>query len=506
MKRITFFIMVFTVLSKGLGFIKDIVLSYFYGASVVTDAYLISLTIPTTILSMIGAGVTTGYIPIYSEIKESKGTAESNKFTSNLINIIILFCTVFMIIGLLFTREIVLLFASGFNEEALSLAITFTRINILSIYFPIIIYIFKGYLQVNREFNAPALIGIPMNIIIIISILLSGLTNVYVLSIGSLVAIASQLVYLMPFVRRKDFVYYKMLNIKDFYLNKMVFKAIPVIIGVSVNQINILVDRTIASRITVGGISALDYSNKLNLFIQGIFVLSITSTMYPLTSKYFAAGNSEKVKEIIIESINGVILLILPITVGTIIFSEEIIMLLFGRGAFDVEAVNLTSSALFFYSFGMLGFALREILSRAFFSMQDTKTPMFNAIVGMTLNIILNLILSKYLGVGGLALATSIAATTTTILMFISLRKKLKPIKSSDIVHLFFKIVIASAVMGFLTQRFYEKLLEILPSSASLLISIFFGVCIYFLLTILLKIEEAEMILKTFRRKFKKRF
>jgi len=184
----------------------------------------------------------------------------------------------------------------------------------------------------------------------------------------------------------------------------MVYIALPVIIGVSVNQINVLVDRTIASRVAEGGITALNYASRLNGFVQGIFVLSITTALYPMISKMVAESNMEGLKKSVSEAISGINLLVIPATVGSMIFAEPVVMLLFGRGKFDVEAIAMTSAALFFYSLGMLGFGLREVLSRAFYSLQDTKTPAINATIAVVMNIIPNIILSKYMGIGGLAL------------------------------------------------------------------------------------------------------
>src|SRR5690606_12151384 len=159
-------------------------------------------------------------------------------------------------------------------------------------------------------------------------------------------------------------------------IKNMLFLAIPVIIGSSVNQINKLVDRTLASQISIGGISALNYANTLNLFVQGVFVVSISTVMYPLISKMASKGNMDGLKKALAQAITGINLLVIPATVGSLFFAEPIVTLLFGRGAFDEQAIAMTSTAFFFYSIGMLGYGLREVLSRAFYSMQDTRTPM----------------------------------------------------------------------------------------------------------------------------------
>jgi putative peptidoglycan lipid II flippase len=500
MKKTAFLLMIFTIFSKIFGFARDITLAYFYGTSNISDVYLISTTIPLVIFSFIGTGINTGYIPMYSKIQNIRGTKEANRFTSNLVNFLIVICTIIFILGFLFANQIVKVFASGFQGDTLALTVKFTRISLFGIYFMGLIYIFNGFLQLKENYIIPALVGFPLNIFIIASIFLSSKTNVVVLSIGSVIAAASQLILVLPFAYKKGYRYKFILDIKDEHIKNMVYIALPVIIGVSVNQINTLVDRTIASQISVGGISALNYANRLNGFVQGIFVLSIATVMYPMISKMAAENNMTGFKKSVSEAISSINLLVLPTTIGAMIFAEPIVRLLFGRGAFDANAISMTSYALFFYSIGMIGFGLREILSRTFYSLQDTKTPMINAAIAMTINIILNIILSKFLGIGGLALATSISAIFCTVLLFTSLRKKIGSFGMKSITISFIKILCASLAMGVIAKVSYNALLKNVNANFSLILSIGIGAITYFAIIYFMKIEEVDVIVNAIKR------
>jgi putative peptidoglycan lipid II flippase len=504
MKKTALLLMIITILSKIFGFTRDITLSYFYGASNLSDVYLISLTIPSVIFSFIGAGISTGYIPMYSKIENNNGAKEANGYTNNLVNILILLCTIIVILGLLFTNQIVKVFASGFEGETLALAVYFTKISLVGIYFTGLIYIFNGFLQLKGNYTIPALVGFPFNFFIILSIFISSNTNIIVLALGSVVATASQLFLVLPFAYKKGYRYKFILNIKDEHIKTMAYIALPVIIGVSVNQINTLVDRTLASRIAEGGISALNYANRLNGFVQGIFVLSIATVMYPMISKMAAENNVKGLKKTLSEAISSINLLVLPATLGAMIFAEPVVRLLFGRGAFDANAISMTSYALFFYSIGMVGFGLREVLSRAFYSMQDTKTPMMNAAIAMVMNIILNIILSKFLGIGGLALATSISAIFCTALLFVSLRKKIGPFGMKSITISFIKILCASLVMGVIAKITYNTLLNSISANLSLIISIVIGALVYFVIIYFIKIEEVDNMVNALKKKLKR--
>lgn len=501
MKKTAFLLMIITIVSKVFGFAREIALSYFYGASEVSDAYLVSLTIPTVIFAFIGTAISTGYIPMYSRIEKNNGSRAAARFTNNLINTMILLCTVFALLGVLFTNQLVKAFASGFEGETLALAARFTRWAVFGIYFTGIVYILSGFLQIKGNYAIPALIGFPYNFIIILSIFLSTRIDVQVLAIGSVAAIASQFFLVAPFAFRKGYSYSPVLNVKDEHMKNILYLALPILLGVTMSQANVLVDRTIASRIALGGISALNYANRLNGFVQGLFVVTITTVMYPMISRMAADKNMPGLKKTLSEAINLVNLLVVPVTVGAMIFAEPVVKLLFGRGAFDASAVSMTSSALFFYSIGMVGYGLRDVLSRAFYSLEDTKTPVINGAIAMGLNIVLIIILSKFMGLGGLALATSISAIFCTALLLLSLRKKIGPFGMRNVIVSFAKMLGASLVMGLLAKVLFGALAGYFGGNVALLLSIAAGAGAYFIMICMAGIPEVEGIIRAVKEK-----
>ncbi|MGB5823481.1 MAG: murein biosynthesis integral membrane protein MurJ [Proteocatella sp.] len=501
MKKTAVILMVISVLSKITGLGRDLTLSYIYGASNISDAYLISITIPGVIFGFIATGIAAGYIPMYSKILSVDGEYEANLFTNNLINILLVICTIVVALGLIFTDQIVRTFASGFKGETLALTVQFTKITLFAIYFTGTVSIFSGFLQIKDNYIIQALIGLPLNFFLILSIIIGPHTNVVMLATGYVVAIVSQLLLMIPYMRRNKYRYKAVFDLKDKNIRNMAYIVMPLILGVSVNQINVLVDRTIASQLAVGGISALNYANRLNGFVQGIFVLSIATVLYPMMSKMAAEENMIGLKKSLSESITGINLLVLPATMGSMILATPIVSILFGRGAFDNDALHLTSYALFFYSIGMIGFGLRDILSRVFYSIQDTKTPMINAAIGMVLNIILNIILSKYMGIGGLALATSISAIFTTGLLFISLHKKIGSFGLKHIFVSFVKISFASLIMGLLAKTSFDYFSGIIGPSLSLIIAIGVGAISYSVMIYFMKIEDVDVLVNSVKKK-----
>ncbi|WP_179295652.1 murein biosynthesis integral membrane protein MurJ [Bacillus sp. FJAT-45350] len=505
MKKVALILMVLTILSKVFGFLREITLAYIYGTSNISDAYLISTTIPRVIFGFVTVGIISAFIPMYSKIFEKNGEDEARNFTNNLINTLLIVVTIIVSISLLFTEAIVSVFASGFDIETFDMTVKFTRICLFALYFLVVISVFTGYLQSKNKFVIPALIGLPFNIVIIISLFISVKLNVLIaLPIGFVIAISTQFLFMVYTIRKVGFKYKRTINFKDQHLKKMFFIALPVILGISVNQINVLIDRTLASQIAIGGISALNYASTLNEFVQGIFVLSIATVLYPLISAMAVKNDMIGLKNSLSGAMTGIFITVLPITFITMTFAVEVVTLLFGRGAFDINAISMTSYALFFYSIGMIGFGLREVLSRVFYSMQDTRTPMINASIGMALNIILNIFLSRYLGIGGLALATSIAAIFTSLLMLVSLRRKIGPFGIKRMTNSFIKILIASLIMSFVANKTFNFANDILSQSFSLLLAVVASVISYCVIIYFMKVDDVEIIVNALKKKITK--
>lgn len=501
MKKTALILIVIAIISKIIGFSRELVLAYFYGASSISDAYIIALTIPTVIFSFFGNAISTGYIPIYNRISKNSSIHEADLYTNNLINVLSIISLLIIILGLAYTEEIVKIFASGFNNDILSLTVKFTKISICGIFFTSIVHIFKSYLQIHGNYAITGLIGIPMSIVMIISIYLSSKGNTILLACGILISMIIQFVFLIPFVKSKGFYYKFKIKFSDPNIKKMIYLGIPVVIGVAVNDINKIVDRTLASQISNGAISALNYASQLNSFVQGIVVTSIVTAMYPLISKMVVQDNMLGLKKTLTEAINYISLLVIPASLGAMALARPIVTLLFGRGEFNEHAIIMTSNSLFFYAIGMIGVGLTEVLSRPFYAVQETKIPMIISSVGVLVNIVLNIILSKYLGIGGLALATSIAAILTTILMFVSLRKKIGSFGIKDISITFSKILFSSILMAIVAKVIFNNIVVISSQTIALLVSILGGFSIYCTLIYFMKIRDVEELLLNIKKK-----
>lgn len=509
--KATIGLMVATLIAKILGFGRELTLASAYGASSTSDAFLVAMNIPAVIFTAIGTSLGTAFIPLFCEVRSKDGDEASVKYTNNIFNVVIIICVVLAVVGAIFAPEVVRLFALGFQGETMAKAVYFTRVMLFGIPFLGISYIMMAYLQVKDNFIIPGLMPIPYNMCIILSILLSLKTSPYILPYGAIIGLLGQFLFQLPFAMKRGYRYQPYINLKDGYLKKMIWLVGPVLIGVAVNQINTIVDRTIASTLVEGSISALNYATKLNQFVMGMFIVSISSVVYPMLSKLSTENNKIQFNKSIINAMNTVILLVIPISVGAIILSTPIVKILFQRGEFNARATYMTSVALVFYSIGMIGFGLRDILGKIFYSLQDTRTPMINGAIAMVLNIILNILFVKFtnMQLAGLAFATSISALTTILLLSINLRRKIGPFGGKAVISVFIKSLVSALIMAIVTRFIYNYLASIMGSGTikeiiTLGISVLVGAIVYGICVIVLKVKEVNLILTSVKSKIKK--
>jgi len=505
MKKNIAIIMFITIFSKFFGFFREIALTYFYGASAVSDVYLIAQAIPNTIFALVGTGLATTFIPIYNKVLKEKGDQEANKFVSNLVNVVLFLTTIIVALVLIFTPQVVLLFASGFNEQTMSLAVLFTRISIFGIYFSGMIYIFNSYLQIKDNFMIPAMIALPMNLVASVSFFIASRTDDRVLAYGIVISFFLQLLFILPSVIKNKLRYKLVFNLKDSYLKEIIILSIPVIVGVSFNQLSTLIDKNIASTLAVGGISALNYADRINGFVQGLFVVPIVTVIYPNLSKMIIGKNEAGLRKLIKNALVTISLLVIPATVGIMIFSKPIVELLFKRGEFDEIASLMTSQALFYYAIGIIGYAFASIFARVYYSYNDTKTPVVNGAIGVTIDIILNLILSRIIGIRGLALSTSISSLVIATLHIIRLKKHIRYIGFKDILSKILKISFAAAIMAVVAKLSFSMLSTYFSQNITVLVSISIGALVYGVCILLMKMEEVTLLLDVAKRKLRKK-
>lgn len=488
-------VMLITILSRITGLIRELSLATVYGTTFYTDAYSISTAIPSVIFSSLGIALETIFIPTYLSIRETHGEKAAKDFTNSMLNVVLLITVFILVLSFLFLKPIVSIFAVGFEGKVLEITINFTKVLLPGIIFIGLNHIFAGFLEANRRFGIPSFINIPGNILIIAAIFMSSIWNINILLYATLSALILQAVIQGYFAFKEGYSFRFSVKFKDKNILNTLLVVVPVFIGTAVQQLNILIDKTLASTLGEGNISSLDFADKLNSFVYGVFIASITTVVYPMLSRISAGDNKDLFKDYIVRTINIIIMLMMPITVIAMCLSTPIVQVLFERGNFDSRATAMTSGALFFFSIGMLGFGLRSLLVRAFYSLQDTKTPVINGIALTIINISLSFLLSRYMGNKGIALATSISALLSSAVLFYKLRFKIGPLNGKEILKVVLKVCTASIFMAAGVMLLYYYILmpyNSLPMAGciSLFLSIMFGGLIYLFVLMIMDIKK----------------
>lgn len=503
-------IMFFSLISKFLGFLREVLIASKFGSGWETDTYFIAMTATTMSMGMVGAALNTTVIPVFSEIGVRHGKKKQIDYMNNILNVVFFISMIAMVLGWIFSPFIIKLLAKGFEGKQFELAVELNRIGLPIVLFMGMTYIFKGFLESNESFTAPAAMSLPFNLLyIVFLIFFSKKYGIRGLMVASVLAAASQTVIQLPSAKRLEYKYRYKCDLKDRYLRKALALTIPVLIGSAINEINVIVDKTLASDLIAGSISALTYAARIKSIVLGVFVTAIATVIFPMLSKESSKDNMDSLKKIMGFGINIVLIITIPATIGLIILSEPFVRLFFQRGAFDSAATVMTSQAVVFYSIGMVASALKIMLNKVYYSLQDTKTPMINGMIAVGVNVVMNLILVKLMGHRGLALATSISAIATVLLLINSLRKKIDDIDIKSYLICLVKSTIASIVMGIVVYLIYNGLFPFAKGQFILdllifMLSVGVGAIIYIVLCYMFKVEEIKMLVDRVKIRIKK--
>lgn len=497
-------VMIITLVSKCLGFLRDMILAYYYGAGSVTDAYCIAQTIPEFLFSLVIQAIAVGFIPTFIGIVEGEGKDKAWSFTDNLGLVGVMLVTVVVFAVYAFTDAIVYLFASGFNDETAALASLLTRVSIWGLFFRIIAAIDSALLNANEQFTIPALTGFPLDVITIASIVLASYTNQPVLlAVGILLSYTSQMVLQRPFVRRvKPKIDLRSFNLRDPHLLKMLALFFPVAIGVGANQINILVDKTLASSF-VGGVSSLNYANKVNNVFENVMILSLATVMFPSFSKYAARGDNEALTSSIVKSCLVTMIVMVPCSIAAFVCAEDIIRLLFGRGVFDDQAISMTAHAMQCYAVGLAFLSVNAILTRAIYGFKKVMSVSLCSCCSLVVNVGLSFTFVLPWGVPGVALATSIANIVQMVLLSYCLKKRIGGLWVRSLARPALKILASSTVFSVLLFSLYNVLKTHVLSLLACVIAVLAGGLIYFILLYALRVEIVRVLIRKLSRIFR---
>jgi putative peptidoglycan lipid II flippase len=452
---------IMTFISRILGLVRDAVVANLLGAGVSADVFLFANRIPNFLRRLFVEGAfSQAFIPVLTDVKNAGDEAHLRQFIAKISGTLGVIVTLVTMLGVLGSPLLAALFGSGwfvdylhdkpdgekFELAALMLKITFPYLLFISM-----AGLAGAILNTLNKFGAAAFTPVLLNVAIITSALLFAdhfAQPGFALAWGVFIGGVLQLLFLIPFLLKAKVLVKPTWGWSDPDIKKVRTLMIPALFGVSVGQLNLLLDTMIASFLATGSISWLYYSDRLLEFPLGLFGIAIATVILPTLSRNHVSKDDNAFRNNMDWAVKMVCVLGIPAATGLFVLAEPMLLTIFQRGAFSPADANYAAHSLMAYSFGLLSFMLVKVLAPGFYSRQDTKTPVKFGIWCMAANMIFNLILVWPFDYVGLAMATSISATMNAGLLYWALRKKGVYSASPSTLRLVFNIVVSSGLMA----------------------------------------------------------
>lgn len=442
-----------TAVSRIFGFVRDIAYSYFFGASDLLDAWTIAFKIPNLARRLFGEGASSAsLIPIYSE-ELHKNPQQAKQLINTVVTVVFVILAALVLIG----EGIIWTYYKFFNSTGDTKLILFlSSIMLPYMLFICMVAILAGILQVHRHFAAPAAAPIVLNIFIITSILLTGWAfkikaehQIFYVALAVLIAGVVQIAIQVPPLRASSVSIRPGWQIRSDAFKKIIILMGPMILGLTVTQINTLADDLIAwwfsgsaekgtsfvllgkeilYPLQRGSVSHLYYAQRLYQLPLGVFGISLATAFFPVMSSYAAKKDLQGLCKTVSNGLRSAAFIAIPATIGLAAIARPLISVAFEHGQFGKfrNDTAMVAWTLLFYSIGLCGYFAQQVITRAFYSMQDSKTPMHSALIAVMANIFLNLTLIWFLGTGGLALSTAICSYVQVVILVVFLRRSLR--------------------------------------------------------------------------------
>lgn len=497
-----------TIISKFMGFLRDVVTANYYGAGIVADAYFFAYQIPALALILlggVGGPFHSATVAVFSKLipdGTEKVDEEINKLYNTFMTASFLVFTILAVLVFAFSDKIIELLGSGHSVEFIHLASLHLKIMSPILIIGGIVGIYYGLLVTFREFLLPNLSPIIMSIVIMVAIALakndkSGVVLAAATTVGALL----QYVIQSPKIRQLGFKIKPNLQIRDNQEFKNIMELLfPALLSSTVGQIYVYVDMNFTSHLQTGAWAAIGYANRIFQFPVGILVTAFLVPLFPIFSKLAGEKNYKDIRYYFNKGVGLLNLVSFPILIGIILLASDAVQLIFQRGAFDSNATYMVSQALIYLSIAIIPYVFRDSVTRIYYSFNDSKTPFLVALSSIILKYLLNMIFVVYLkmGIGGITLSTSFVTLFNAILLGVFLLKKMDMDYKTYFRNLI-KMIIASIFTYALSFGIYK--LWAIDTTSWILLAIktatMFAICflIYLIFAALLRVAYVKELL-----------
>lgn len=511
----TLIIAVFTLLSRFLGFLRDLLIAKNVGLGTETDIYFTAFRIPDIVYNLLILGtLSVSFIPVFSELLV-KDKVQANKTANTVLNSIILIMFALCLTMFIFANPLTKLVAPGFSADQQAQTAQLTRILLLSPLLFTISNVFSSILISLKKFLVVNTAPLLYNAGIIIGITLwYPHYGVMGIGFGVVTGAAMHLLIQIPFVYREGIYWRPQLNLRDRYAKEIGKLFLPRILGLDISYVNLIIVSVIGSTLAAGSIAAFNLANNIQTVSLGVFAISTAIAVFPVLSELYAKKNEEQFIKSLQHAIIRVLYFVVPISVLLLIMRAHIVRILIGYGRCDWNCTILTFETLGVLSLGLFAQSLIPILARAFYARHNTKIPMLIGLFSILLNALMSYSLVQALGISGIALGFVIASIVNCILLYtflhraLSLTDQTEQVKKFDevIAKRVIKVIIASVALG-ITSYFMLHMMASLVNNQTVFglivqsgVAVFAGGTVYIALTKWLGLIEGQKISNSFAK------
>ncbi len=473
--------------SRLLGLLRSVIIAEAFGTEPELDAYWVAFRLPDLVFQLLaGATLASAFIPTFTGVRARAGEAAAWRLASSVLNVVLLATVAFAAVAFLLAPKLVPLLAPGLGGETgreaelNDLAVDLTRVMLISPVLFAVSGMFMGILNARRHFLMPALAPMFYNLSIIVAALVS--TDVNVLAIGVVAGAALHLAVQLPDLRYAGMTYRLVADWGDAAVREVGRLMAPRMLGLAATQVNFyFVGIFFASTLSAGAISGLTFAWLITMTPLGVFGMAISTAVFPTLADQAARHDEAGMAETLGRALRLIVFLSLPAGIGLALLSTPLVVVLLQRGAFDAESTRITAQALLFYAPALVAHSGIEILSRGFYALGNTKTPVMFAVASMLINVVLAAALVGSMEIRGLALALSTATVVEFLALYVAAGRRVPGLAARPMLTALAKMAVATALMAaaagaayvlldtgldFDTERGVEALIVLLVASA----------------------------------------
>ncbi len=505
-----------TVVSRISGFFRDATISHIFGAGWLTDAFMIAFTIPNMFRRLLAEGaLSIAFVPVFSKYSATRSREDYQELLSSTLSLLSLITGVVVLIGIVFSPQIIRLFAPGFENQQFELAVFLNRLMFPYLFFISLTSFFIGVLYSKKSFAVPATSQIELNLVMILcAVLLYRFFNMRIVSLaigvltGGFLQLLTQAYY---GTKQKYYIPSLRWNPSHPDVKKMMKLMLPATAGIAIYQINLMVSRALASLIEDGTVTYIYLSDRIFELPLGIFAVAIATVSLPALSEYYAKSEIDNFRKTISKSLRSTMFISIPAMFGVLALNLPIISFLFQHGKFTYENTVSCAPIVFNAMLGLFAVSGTRISVQAFYATGDIKSPVWIAFFAFIVNLIFSLmfIYIFHLGGGGLTMANTISNIFNFLILSIVLFKKIGDYEIRRILTTIVKTTIASSVM--FLSIFWASGLKVWSTAGNYHIktlylfgAIFLGMLIFSITAYLLKIEEMRYSVEALKKRFNK--